>query len=323
MPNILSELRKIGKEERESLVRLITDPATRLLQDREENTSLLFYQLRLIERDQRISLVRLMTDPARKLIQDNRWNALSSLERIRRIPHDQRYTRLARAILFHRGQQMEWNRFRSIIERDLTTPIPPEGAGMMQMAAAGMQNPYEDGINVHDGDRDARTANALKLLWESQGALSDEVIDVNYREFRDYLETQKESVKADVMRVLDSQVSSEWGGLLKGRVTTAGLDTTGQELLARFWLFAKTGDEQENKKSAIITALKSAIDHGAVMCNPGKLQRLATFVLQGYLPGVNIDGNGFVPDAPMGWRRWTRSPPCCSSTRTLKHYFQS
>jgi hypothetical protein len=182
------------------------------------------------------------------------------------------------------------------------------------MAMGQMENPYAAGINVHHGDRDRRTADAFKKLWDTQGALSCEDINANYREFRDYLDTQKESVKADVMRVLDNNVSSEWGGLLKGRVTTAGLDTTGQELLARLWAFACTGDEQENKKIAIITALKNSIDRGAVVCNPGKLQRLATSVLQGYLPGVNIDGEGFVPAtmaeaAPMAGAGGPRHEP--------------
>jgi hypothetical protein len=292
----LLHLRQIPEQERTPIVRLITAPETRLVSDERCEAGYLLQKLYQMPEDERATIARLITDPATRLIQVDRNDSGRVLSYIvDSIPHGQRYTRLARAFLFLRGQQMDRNRFRSIIERDLTTPIPPEGAGMMAMGD--MENPYEAGINVHDGDRDARTADALKVLWESQGALSDEVIDMNYREFRDYLETQKESVKADVMRVLDSQVSSEWGGLLKGRVTTAGLDTTGQELLARFWLFAKTGDEQENKKSAIITALKNSIDHGAVVCNPGKLQRLATFVLQGYLRGVNIDGNGFVPAA--------------------------
>ncbi len=71
-----------------------------------------------------------------------------------------------------------------------------------------------------------------------------------------------------------------------------GLSISGEEVIGRLWIFASklTGSEETNAKESMVSGLKDSYDEfmGKV-CNPGKVQRLVVGVLQGRLPGVNIE----------------------------------
>jgi hypothetical protein len=68
------------------------------------------------------------------------------------------------------------------------------------------------------------------------------------------------------------------------------------------WLYASTHPdvkEQNQAKEGMILALADSYEHGSMVCNQGKTQRLAIRVLQGRLAGVNIDGLGVITRAAM------------------------
>ena len=66
----------------------------------------------------------------------------------------------------------------------------------------------------------------------------------------------------------------------------------GKELIARLWNFISSLDPNERPiaKEGILTALSDSFaPSGDRVCNQGKTQRLCISVLQGRLPGVQID----------------------------------
>jgi hypothetical protein len=89
-------------------------------------------------------------------------------------------------------------------------------------------------------------------------------------------------------------VAEHFGPLLDGEIfSVKGLTLTGDEVTSRMWLYASTHPEEKEQnqaKEGMILALADSYEHGSMVCNPGKTQRLAIWVLQGRLAGVNIDG---------------------------------
>jgi hypothetical protein len=99
------------------------------------------------------------------------------------------------------------------------------------------------------------------------------------------------------------QVAEHFGPLLDGEIfSVKGLTLTGDEVTSRMWLYASTHPEvkeQKQAKEGMILALADSYEHGSMVCNPGKTQRLAIRVLQGRLAGVNIDGLGVITKEAM------------------------
>ena len=154
----------------------------------------------------------------------------------------------------------------------------------------------QHGINVHEGDRDQRTKEALGLLRDVQRTLSPSEIDQAYGKFVEYLHTSADSKRkssAQHALLTEKRGGEEFGPLIDNEVifTIQGVELSGKELIGRLWIFASglPEKEQENAKESMISALANSYDDYGRVCNQGKTQRLLIAVLQGRLAGVNID----------------------------------
>ena len=164
------------------------------------------------------------------------------------------------------------------------------------------------GMNVHDGNRDEKTKDALIRLQEHQGNLDQETIDQAVQEFVEYLKTTSEEPnvekKRNALRTLqhlpDRPEENFFSTLLEEQhFTIAGHHFTGPEIIARLWIFSNSYQdsasgadiekERKNARVAMISALNASVEDGMIVCNPGKTQRLVVSVLQGRLSGVDVD----------------------------------
>jgi hypothetical protein len=124
--------------------------------------------------------------------------------------------------------------------------------------------------DVHSSDRDKRTREAVQKL---------NLIEMSPSEAPKYVEACSEYVREKLGSndTLDSL-------LLSAEFEYQGIVINGRDFVARLWHFATTVDDTQEAKLSLVSAL---ID--AKACNEGKVQRLVVGVLQGRLPGVEID----------------------------------
>jgi len=160
-----------------------------------------------------------------------------------------------------------------------------------------MGSAYTPHLNVHQGSRDAKTREAIELLRKRQGTLDPKTISEAVEQFKQYLNAYEgdSAVKANAQQALNGPPEI-WPPLLHNNTLHAidggNLRITGEELIARLWIFAneqKSETERENCRFGIIKALSDSIEHGGRVCPPGQTQRQVIAVLQGRLEGVNVD----------------------------------
>jgi hypothetical protein len=168
----------------------------------------------------------------------------------------------------------------------------------------GRGNIYAVGINVHAIARDSSTRKAIELLVAATGAMTEEEIELANGMFLSYLLSQPESeirTRAEKALIGPRGIEDEFGPLYPDdSFTIDGFIITGKEAIARFWHFTNTyldrdpeadiERQREIARDAMILSLNNSYNHfGNMVCNPGKVQRLVTGVLQGRLNGVNVD----------------------------------
>jgi hypothetical protein len=148
--------------------------------------------------------------------------------------------------------------------------------------------------DVHYGDRDERTKNALTLLWQTR--LTADQINRQFKDFIRYFDGLAPSEKKDRANLaLRAPKSAQefFGPLLDDiQFSIRGFMLEGKELIARLWNFISSLDQNEQPlaKEGIVTALSDSFaPSGDRVCNQGKTQRLCISVLQGRLRGVQID----------------------------------
>jgi hypothetical protein len=157
---------------------------------------------------------------------------------------------------------------------------------------APLANHFEDGINVHNGQRDDKTRAALELLWKHTKGLE---IEKHFRSCLSYLQGLPESGKKTLaLKALSGprEAIDNFPPLLdKESFSCNRFSLTGKELIGRLWGFISGCDEnnQHECKEGMVTALSTSFEHGSLVCNQGKTQRLLIAVLQGRLEGVQID----------------------------------
>jgi hypothetical protein len=191
----------------------------------------------------------------------------------------------------------------AIIHRALQRINPEMHAGdilfMIRRARLDLEDQEEvraaQGVNVHEGNRDARTKHAMQLLRDFQGVVSCEIIKLAKNEFVKYLKDFSDPVTKQLAThaLLTPRGGENFGPLLdEDTFSVYGLEITGEEVIGRLWIFASwLGEtEQRNAHIGMISALKTSYENGARVCNQGKTQRLFIAVLQGVLEGVDIDG---------------------------------
>ncbi|MEI7652600.1 MAG: leucine-rich repeat domain-containing protein [Verrucomicrobiota bacterium] len=187
-----------------------------------------------------------------------------------------------------------------IIRQVAAVPIEERAAYVaerrMNNGMAGGAGAAAEGVNVHAGNRDQKTKEAIELLRKHQGDIAPEDTQRYVREFKEYLYGCERPEQDLAIRALlgPRQVDEHFGPLLDGEIFSVnGLTLTGDEVTSRMWLYASTHPEvkeQNQAKEGMISALADSYEHGSMVCNPGKTQRLAIRVLQGRLAGINIDG---------------------------------
>jgi hypothetical protein len=304
---VIDYLREVPTGELEPFVRLITAPETRLVSVDQGNAHWVINALSWVPSAEREPLVRFILNPETRLVRDDLGNVIDVIEALSSVPAVERRDRVIRARNHmdlppeHRGFNQ---RLTQLLETPINAPIPPLGGGM---AAAAVQGGYAFGINVHDAGRDDATTAAYRLLLEAQRVLSSSTIQGAYGDFMRALDgLTNESLKRKVRIALGLEAASGggFGALNDGRITSCGLNTNYQDYIGRLWHFASNyadplattpetqAREQENARRSLFGALATSIEaDGHLVCNPGKLQRIAVGVLQGRLPGVNIDGS--------------------------------
>ncbi len=201
--------------------------------------------------------------------------------------------------------------------------------------AAQRNDIYARGVGVHSDNRDEKTARAVNILIKSWNVKDKEVFEPYYDEFVDYFSRLKSPQKDYVIAVLGKnpetgeeykRKSSDFGGLLTAnRISAGGTMIDPKELIARFWHFAETYEddslkgkskeeqerlrklETEDIKNGLLGGLARSynIDHtdedieiarkvnnvilakGHVVCDPGKLQNMAVSTITGRLKDEN------------------------------------
>lgn len=160
-------------------------------------------------------------------------------------------------------------------------------------------------LNTRDvHDIDAEVVRAIAILREAQGDMTRAEIARNVTEFKAYLHARPESAeKSRAIRALEGpRDTDDWGPFLCGN------GSANAELIARLWSYSTSYEPQEPAadiprqrelaKEDIVKALSKCFNgDGTRVCNPGKRNRLVASVLQGRLPGVNL--NEFLVDGPI------------------------
>ncbi len=202
---------------------------------------------------------------------------------------DEVITRVHRVLRQQGPQVMNALAEQAQLEPELFRMVEPlnEVGGNGRAAAA-------RGINVHHGERDRQTREAIELLRQEQGPLSDKQIEQANREFVKYLDSSDVDAAqrelANNALLAEREEEEQFGPLVGGPVfTVLGLEVSGEELVARVWMFA-SDHEPNNTKRGMVLALADSYEHQERVCNQGKAHRLVIAVLQGRLAGVNIEG---------------------------------
>ena len=168
-------------------------------------------------------------------------------------------------------------------------------------------NIYDRGIDVHNESRDDKTKTLILRFFELYSLTKDEEVKY-FDEFWDYKRTLSPTKLEIFYRVCGydenmneiGRNTNDFGGFLTGDIVLGGVTYKAKNFIALFWKFASTFDDpncindevrdedcierdRDNIKYGIINGLVDSLDvrDNHVVCNPGKIQRLAVSVLQG------------------------------------------
>ena len=128
------------------------------------------------------------------------------------------------------------------------------------------------GSDVHSSGREQRTREAVELLYNHKALTSNE-INIANNECCVYIEHKFDGA----CKILDE--------LMSAMFDFKGMHFVGSHFIAHIWNYAQFADDADFAKQSFVTALKESRD----VCYDGKIQRLVIAVLQGRLPGVDIE----------------------------------
>ena len=209
------------------------------------------------------------------------------------------------------GILQEFNFFN---EEEQQAQLPPPAANLRLVMAGG--------ADVHERDRVTKNAMITLRTAQAEQPLTEAAKERAVQEFTAYVgafETRKrnidigpgqrrlqtdderaeETARKRILalhalvghneRAFDRDFPAFLG--VQGRWTLNGLELTGEEIIARLWRYTETrqGRERATVREGMFNALVESIDRDRRVCNPGKANRLALAVLQGRLPGVNLN----------------------------------
>ncbi len=240
------------------------------------------------------------------------------MKHLSKIPADERPLYVARTLLFVYGTG-NLGHLRHLLE----TPLQQEFMiGGMHELAQGVRNPYAAGINVHAGQRDNFTIEAIKTFTDTVQTTPEE-LDIAYAEFLNAVNQLDGQKRDKVLRslgidangtILEKPPTEFWSGLISG-VNESGIFSlaangksiamNGKDIIARFWHFANTFDEsvvdssklsvdkkisahtqndRDGMRQGIMNALAEGVTETNVLrCEMGRIQLLILATLQGRL----------------------------------------
>jgi hypothetical protein len=293
---LLKELQDVSSDDREDVVFKVKD-----LVNRKRPSYLLCPVMRIIrdvpvkERDnfvncsKRLNLMELRNLTMIVILQQ--IAAIEVGERTQRV--ERAYNDLHRHPLIHNRSA----RMRELLSTPLNQDLPP----LME----------ENGIDVHFGDRDQRSYSAMDLLEIHNGPINNPSSMFNdmiseLKQFNAPLMGQKRTI---ALRVLTEPVHDEksnnwvWQPLHNNIVHVGGRALNGTLFLAHLWKFCiqpADYNERVNRIFSLINGLANSVEDHQRLCPPGQVQHLVVSVLQGRLPGVNIDN--FTVSTPEAMR---------------------
>lgn len=293
---IIEDIREIAAAEREEVFRFASEFFTNLMGGYDK--SLIIRAINKVAAVERAEVLRFALQVCTH--QPIEWGMNEIIRVIDRIPANQREDVIRQALRFITPEMNGFER-QDVIHEIARMPAHQRNNLVLPPRR-------RRGINVHAGNRDQKTREAIALLRRAQGNLSSRQMEQAQRAFIEYLDTSpfNEADKAIVKRVLFTPKEDLppgdprrelFGPLIDDReFSILGLMMTGREILARHWLYASSlpesreNHEQTNAKHGMIRALiDCCLENGHRLCNQGKTQRLAVAVLQGRLRGVNIE----------------------------------
>ncbi|CAO4843190.1 MAG: hypothetical protein FADNKDHG_01204 [Holosporales bacterium] len=155
------------------------------------------------------------------------------------------------------------------------------------------------GVDIHSGDRETKTSRSLSMLIRYQGHMSTEMMRGLYEECKNYIgegnftKNQKERA---LIALEGSGSTHSWANLFSQEPSVLFANLDGLSIIARLWHFANTfidenipGETENARRSFVLACVDSAFSDGDMICNSGKVQRIVCAVLQGRLPGVEVD----------------------------------
>ena len=184
------------------------------------------------------------------------------------------------------------------LDRNIDGALPP-------IDVQGRQPDYRAGVNIHG--RDHLTLNAYNVLSEKLGeddwknhanAFLTYLTEESHKEKANAIESEK---CREAIKVLTQRLYSSFPGLMDEESPVFILhdqQINGFDAIGKFWKFCNSIEDAGDKKLAILSMIESILqfmnDYNTRVCQPGQLQRLMVGVVQGRLPGVNIDGVDFL-----------------------------
>ncbi|KAG6559119.1 hypothetical protein RHABOEDO_001749 [Candidatus Rhabdochlamydia oedothoracis] len=214
----------------------------------------------------------------------------SILREVAAIPVNQKEEVIRRSRLLITPEMNTYDRVR--ILREVAAIVANEREEVIRV-------PPRIGMNVHENDRDQRMKAAIELLFDRQKDITIAEIHEAKDNFVAYLKkcSIDSEKKALAQRALlePRKNNQDFGPLINDEgFTILGLQMSGADLIGRLRIFISKlpENEQINALTSMISALSDSYnDCNTRVCNQGKTQRLVVAVLQGRLPGVNIEGD--------------------------------
>ena len=220
----------------------------------------------------------------------------STFIRFSTINPQEAYITAIRALLMSRwseGQQIGSRRLE-VLETDLGIPL---NKAVEVLDHRYFRALYAGGVNIHSSDRDDRTNKALELLVSLWTPSEVEITQHSQSLIAHVRASGNHTALSVLMGGVEGVESLPGFGSLRQAsgylVNTRRVSV--DEILAHFWHFIEHNvrevipEDMDNARRSLISALENGVDTGSVVCDPGKIQRMATSVLQGRLQGVHID----------------------------------
>jgi hypothetical protein len=206
------------------------------------------------------------------------------------------------------------------------------------------------GLGVHDGNRDALTVQAFQTLLRHQQDVDPAIITEEYDDFIAVVNALPLSERTTRIKQALGLEDVAAPGCFKGFLNPDEYLpyeltelATKEGILGHLWYYAghfatnlpglteeQKALEHASAKTGVLSALNDSFnDYGALICNLGKLQRMATAVLQGRLAGVAIDNEATVSPGDTttlfqaAWEKHKRDHPADTITRLYIQAFEN